>query len=126
QGGGSGRVWHLPPPAEVEEHVELLPHVHAALRALQHIDDLQHRRVTRSVLSPVSDFFGTTNGSTRTNRSRYSCRALPRLTARAGNPVWKRSMSCSLMSTRTCSRPSCPSTTSAWPGCVPTYSPGWT
>src|SRR5260370_818535 len=57
---------------------------------------------TRSVLSPVRDRLGTTNGSKRTNESGVFSSALPRTRPTAAASPCTRQPSCSSTSTRTC------------------------
>src|SRR5215831_9755404 len=64
---------------------------------------------TRSVLSPVSDFLGTTNGSKRTKVSGVFRLALPRTLAEALASGSTRQASCSSTSTRTCNLSTLPS-----------------
>ena len=66
----------------------------------------------RSVLWPVSDTFGTTYGSKRSNCSGVFRSGLPRTNAIAGAPGRTRQASFSSMSTRTCNRVSSPSSIS--------------
>jgi hypothetical protein len=55
----------------LDEDVHLLADVDRSVVVPEPINDLQTRVSTRSMLSPVSDFFGTTYGSKRTNWSGF-------------------------------------------------------
>ena len=82
---------------------------------------------TRSVLSPVSDFFGTTYGSIRTNLQREELVRLA-LERGPGRALRARTAGCRI---RRCRRARaaasrCPARSSAWSGGAPTNSPGRT